>query len=771
MPLRRSLTIIALIISTQACALLGLGSAPPPQVPEPIQTKLRKDIVGQSYHLAATMFTGPMPGSPNNTIAEPRPPEALTLRNTQQQELPLPTLTKPFVYAGAEVKIRDIRFPNFARPEGPDPTPSAHIWIMFETTQAPAKAYVLLLPEGIQEREEFEQVFRRFFASRQWVQSWLNMRKPAILEGIYAKKLSKGMTASEMQATLGPPKIIQEDSAGIQSTADYGDLVVTLDGGTISEYVSRRAIAEEKRRIAEQERLKQEAIAEQQRLAQVEQDRIAQEAKRVQEAKDAQAKKVREAKEAKALALKQAADEKRRRLDEANRQKELAKVSQEQQKLRELDRQRQMAEQKSLARNKEATRQRDLDHATAQEKQAAAQLRRANRANEAEIKTLRKNIKAMQRKIKATETKFGKPFHALEAKLVRFTKQMKKNLTKSQQKIAKALASYQKSQLPLPLKAGSRGRDLGLTFSALGSDEVDNNALPNSLGAKITLAEPRKDGARSGLSGGDILRSFDGTDIKNPAHLQKLIRNVPSNKKIYIELVRQGEHKVLPIGPALGKVDNTKLTRSKTKLDKAEKDFKNLQQKLNGALVKHQRAARKANIALEEKTRSLKSQLHNEHTQLAALEGRPLPAASPTSTVPSSRKLGLRLGSLSEALKSKLSIKRGVLVLKVQPDSSAGLAGVLAQDIIISFAGQEVGSPKELARYAKTFPQDQKLYIELLRGSAHHVVMMPPAGSSQHARTHTEKDTLSDDPLLDRTTKKTSNQHLMPLKVPTRVSP
>ncbi|HDJ99884.1 MAG TPA: PDZ domain-containing protein [Firmicutes bacterium] len=86
--------------------------------------------------------------------------------------------------------------------------------------------------------------------------------------------------------------------------------------------------------------------------------------------------------------------------------------------------------------------------------------------------------------------------------------------------------------------------------------------------------------------------------------------------------------------------------------------------------------------------------------------------------------LGIGGVSINEdiAKREKLPVDKGVLVLKVYPNTAADEAGLKEFDIIIKFDGKEVTTVQELTKYIREHEVGDTVKIEIIRGKKHMIL-------------------------------------------------
>jgi hypothetical protein len=80
---------------------------------------------------------------------------------------------------------------------------------------------------------------------------------------------------------------------------------------------------------------------------------------------------------------------------------------------------------------------------------------------------------------------------------------------------------------------------------------------------------------------------------------------------------------------------------------------------------------------------------------------------------------GLKLGTVPEVLYSQMpSIPtgKGLLVLKVEPNSLASQLGLATHDVLLSLSGNSLSNPEQFYRLAETGAQVPKMNLRLVRG-------------------------------------------------------
>ncbi|MBI2177152.1 MAG: trypsin-like peptidase domain-containing protein [Candidatus Tectomicrobia bacterium] len=111
---------------------------------------------------------------------------------------------------------------------------------------------------------------------------------------------------------------------------------------------------------------------------------------------------------------------------------------------------------------------------------------------------------------------------------------------------------------------------LGVTIQPVGDDMVHILGLPRTEGALVGSLLPDGPAKRAGVEVGDVIVGLDGKEIRDTAHLQRLVGWTPPGRAVKVEVMRNGQRRnlditlaVLPgearprgVAPAPKKLDN-----------------------------------------------------------------------------------------------------------------------------------------------------------------------------------------------------------------------
>lgn len=98
----------------------------------------------------------------------------------------------------------------------------------------------------------------------------------------------------------------------------------------------------------------------------------------------------------------------------------------------------------------------------------------------------------------------------------------------------------------------SRGM-IGIQLQALDAEKAKGFGLPDARGALISDVTPGSAGEKAGLQIGDVVRSIDGTEIRQSSDLPPIIGAMAPGTKVTLGILRDGKPK--QVGVTLGELD------------------------------------------------------------------------------------------------------------------------------------------------------------------------------------------------------------------------
>jgi len=88
---------------------------------------------------------------------------------------------------------------------------------------------------------------------------------------------------------------------------------------------------------------------------------------------------------------------------------------------------------------------------------------------------------------------------------------------------------------------------LGVEIQEVTPELAQSFGLAKAEGALVASIDKDGPAAKSGLERGDVVIKFDGKDVHNEHDLPVLVANTPINKKVDVEVVRNGKHKTVDV--------------------------------------------------------------------------------------------------------------------------------------------------------------------------------------------------------------------------------
>jgi serine protease Do len=207
---------------------------------------------------------------------------------------------------------------------------------------------------------------------------------------------------------------------------------------------------------------------------------------------------------------------------------------------------------------------------------------------------------------------------------------------------------------------------LGVKIQSVSEDIADTIGIPENSGALIAAVTPGGPAAKGGIEAGDVITKFDSEDITGMRTLPRLVARAPIDKQVPVELLRKGERRTVQI--TVGRLS-----------EEDERVTGDGDQKTPGG-----------------------------NTDV----------------------LGLKLSALTDALRSKYGIDKGVngaVVDDVDPKSPAA-PNIKAGDVIVQAANEPVLGPQDVTRRVESIKKSNRktmmLEVEDAKGG-HRFVSVP----------------------------------------------
>jgi serine protease Do len=211
----------------------------------------------------------------------------------------------------------------------------------------------------------------------------------------------------------------------------------------------------------------------------------------------------------------------------------------------------------------------------------------------------------------------------------------------------------------------TRGR-IGVAIDQVSKDVAESLGLGEARGALVRSVEPDSPAAKAGLEAGDIIIRFDGRPIEKSVDLPRLVGNTKPGTRSTVTVFRRGKTKDLTV--LVGEVE-----------------------------PEAKKTARRP----------------------GAGEGQRVPASG-------AKALGLTVSDLTDAQRSELRIKGGVVVEAAE--GAAARAGLSEGDVILSVANTEVASVRELEAVLARLDKAKPISMLVRRGEWAQYVLIRPQG-------------------------------------------
>ncbi len=182
---------------------------------------------------------------------------------------------------------------------------------------------------------------------------------------------------------------------------------------------------------------------------------------------------------------------------------------------------------------------------------------------------------------------------------------------------------------------------LGVKIQSVTDDLAETLGVKENTGALVAGVSPDSPAAKAGIESGDVILKFDGKEVSTMRGLPRIVAQTPIDKSVPVEVLRKGERKTVQV--TVGRL--------------AEEDDK------------------------------------TDAGKQPKKDDKPAATAEPVVV------LGLKLAPLSDELRAQFKIDakvKGVVVLEVDPGSSAAAKSIKIGDVIVEAAQDPVTSPADV---------------------------------------------------------------------------
>jgi len=258
-----------------------------------------------------------------------------------------------------------------------------------------------------------------------------------------------------------------------------------------------------------------------------------------------------------------------------------------------------------------------------------------------------------------------------------------------------------RGRLPLPMlvpvlmivAAPAAWADAGyLGVNVQSVDEAMAAALNLEAGDAVMVREVMEDSPAeaAGLQKGDVILTIDGREARDPASFTRRVRRIDPGEKATLEVVRQG--KSMNIEVSMGESED------------------------NGFYSRRGQ--------------------HVEFFDVPSPDDSPITVVAPRALASwhgSGAQLGVNVHGLDENLGRYFGAKEGVLVLGVMEDTAAEDAGFQEGDVILSVAGDKVGTTMDLHELIADYEPGDEVAVQFLRDKKEQTVQVELGESNDFA--------------------------------------
>jgi membrane-associated protease RseP (regulator of RpoE activity) len=240
------------------------------------------------------------------------------------------------------------------------------------------------------------------------------------------------------------------------------------------------------------------------------------------------------------------------------------------------------------------------------------------------------------------------------------------------------------------------GAHLGVTLDDVTADDVTRLKLDEEQGAVVKSVAPDSPAAKAGLQKGDVVVRYQGETVHSAAQLARLVRETPSGRKVSIEVSRDGAEQRLTATleggrghHPFGEDFNFALPEPPDPPDTLEPP--DAPEAPHPPRAPHAPHAPHAPGAMGRFAIPFPPELDNLDLDMEGMFPPDGDAFREVFRAGRPRRLGISYEELGDQLAAYFKAPEGsVLVTRVDPEGSAGRAGLKAGDVILKFNGKKV---------------------------------------------------------------------------------
>jgi serine protease Do len=290
--------------------------------------------------------------------------------------------------------------------------------------------------------------------------------------------------------------------------------------------------------------------------------------------------------------------------------------------------------------------------------------------------------------------------------------------------VAAALSPQVERRTPAPqarvaprveIFASGPGR-LGISIRDVDETIAKEHKLASQAGVLVEDVNLKSPAEKAGIRAGDVVAEFDGERVRSVRQLQRLVDETSAGHAVKVGVIRDGKRLDLPVTLEAG-------PRGFAFSGDSDRLADELRGRIEGNILRSM--PRDFNFRFDVPQQDplppgdQGPQPRRQPRQAPRWNWSPNPNGPTPSPwlfdAPAAGRLGVMAQELTPQLAEFFSVKEGVLVASVTPDSAASRAGLKAADVITTVNGKAVRTPDDLVRLLRDVPDGQDVSIQVVR--------------------------------------------------------